>query len=277
MQAVLTGGPKASADGSCQRQLQVSIGHHNDRRIAAQLHAHFFQANFTHNGFAHIGAAGEGDHSHPGIADQHIANLAAWAGNDLQHGGRKPGLMQRFAQHQGAERRFGIRLDNDGVAAGNGRANLVRHQVQRVIERGNGADDADGFAEIVSQAIFAARHLVEGDGFAVDAAGFFGADADGFDAAGHFFARFADGFDALLGDGARVSFVFGKQNIGCFVQNTHSLVNRHFSGALRARNRRANGLPHIFYAGLGNKVNQAVVLRITHFKLLWAINPFSIK
>jgi hypothetical protein len=77
---------------------------------------------------------------------------------------------EEFRQLQRRQRRLLGRLEDDGVAAGNGRRQLPGHHHQRIVPRRDRADDADGVAADhrgVAGQVFAgdrARHRTHGAG-----------------------------------------------------------------------------------------------------------------
>ena len=86
------------------------------------------------------------------------------ADDDLEHAVGQAGLGQQLRQPQRGERRVGGRLEHDGVAAGQRRRDLVRHQVEREVERRDGGDHAARLADRPAEAVLAARvgvHLDE--------------------------------------------------------------------------------------------------------------------
>ena len=79
------------------------------------------------------------------------------ADDDLQHAVGQAGLGEQLGQPQGGERRGGGRLEDDGVAAGQRRRDLVRDQVEREVERRDRGDDAARLADRPAEAVLAAR------------------------------------------------------------------------------------------------------------------------
>ena len=65
------------------------------------------------------------------------------AGDDVDDAGREAGLDHRVGEPQHGEGVLGGRLDDHGVAHGQGRADLAGHVDQREVVRRDGGDDAD--------------------------------------------------------------------------------------------------------------------------------------
>jgi len=78
----------------------------------------------------------------------------------------------------------------------------VGHQVERVVERRDCCDDADGEAIVEALLVYAVGKGIERQRLAADPTGFLGGDGDGVDAAADLAARLADRFGTLRGDRA---------------------------------------------------------------------------
>src|SRR5947209_5433927 len=99
------------------------------------------------------------------MTDQRCSGFRA-SGHDVQHTGGQASLKREFAEAEGRERRLLGRLKDNGVAAGQRRAELPACQQQREIPGNDSAYNSNRFAQGVSKSI------VEGvDGFAVDLGG----------------------------------------------------------------------------------------------------------
>ncbi len=84
--------------------------------------------------------AGEGHQVDTGMSDQGFADLAAEAVHDIHRAARQSGESAREIERR--QRRLFGRLDDDGIAGGEGRRHLPRQQQQGVVPRHNRGDDA---------------------------------------------------------------------------------------------------------------------------------------
>ena len=120
--------------------------------------------------------AGEGDLVHVHVTAEGGAGRGAVAGHDVDDAVGEAGFLGQGRHAQGRQRRLLGRLEDDGVAAGQGRAPLPRLHQQREVPRDDLADDADrlmaGVAEIWP---------LDGDGLAVVLVGPAGVVAIGLD------------------------------------------------------------------------------------------------
>src|SRR5579862_2418144 len=81
------------------------------------------------------------------MLDQSLPDNGALADHDVQHALGDPGLEGELAEAHRRERCQLRGLDHDRVAAGEGRADLPRRDVEREVPRRDQADDAERFAE----------------------------------------------------------------------------------------------------------------------------------
>ena len=86
------------------------------------------------------GRAGEGDRLGQRVLDDRVADLRAGAGDDAEPALGQARLDQDLGQLQGRDRRLPGGLEDDRVAGGDRRAELVGDEVEREVE---GADRAD--------------------------------------------------------------------------------------------------------------------------------------
>lgn len=84
-------------------------------------------------------------------------------GDDLLRQARLTQRVDQLDRGEGCE--IG-RLEQHRIAAGDGRAKLVRDKVQRVVVRGDGGDDAERFPSEPALALFRAGIGIEGHDFA---------------------------------------------------------------------------------------------------------------
>ena len=78
-----------------------------------------------------------------GCSEMADADLRAGADDQVEHAGGQADLVDGLGQQVGVERGDLGRLQHHGAAGGEGRGDLADDQVQRVVPRRDGADDAD--------------------------------------------------------------------------------------------------------------------------------------
>ena len=93
------------------------------------------------------GRAGEGDRAGQLVLDDRVADLRAGAGDDAEPALRQPRLDQDLGQLQRRDRRLPGGLEDDRVAGGDRRPELVGDEVEREVEGADRADDAVGDAQ----------------------------------------------------------------------------------------------------------------------------------
>ena len=89
------------------------------------------------------GGAGERHHAYQRVAYEGLADLAAGAGHGMQHVPGQDGVQQFDDPHHG-ERCLLARLEDDGVADGEGGCHLAAGVDRRPVKRDDLADHADG-------------------------------------------------------------------------------------------------------------------------------------
>ena len=178
---------------------EVGVVHDDDRGVAAQVHGELLQAGRAGDGLAGGEPAGEGHHAHVGGGHDRGADvgIAVDDGDDLLG---QAGLDEGVDQAQRGQRRQRGRFEDDRVAAGDGRAELVGDQVERVVERGDGGDDAQRFAGEPALPVLRALIGVEGDDLAGVAPCLGRGQGQGVDRAGDFLAGLGDGLAGLADD-----------------------------------------------------------------------------
>ena len=108
------------------RLLDVHVGKDDVGRLTAQLERDALDGlgGGGHDPPAGLGLAGECDLGDVGMGRQLLADLGAGAGDHVQHARRKPRLEAQLSQAERGERREAGRLEDDGVAAGEGGTEL---------------------------------------------------------------------------------------------------------------------------------------------------------
>jgi hypothetical protein len=94
---------------------------------------------------AHLGGPGEGDLLEPFVPSE-LSGPTPSDGKHGAHSGRQIRLGEELPQEQRSERRLGGGLDDDRRADREGRRHLVRHQVDREVERRDRQHGSEGEA-----------------------------------------------------------------------------------------------------------------------------------
>ena len=82
-------------------------------------------------------------HVDVGVRGDGLADHRADAGDEVEHAGRQPDVVDDLGEDERVERRDLARLEHDGAAGGQRVGDLGRDLVQRVVPRRDAADDAD--------------------------------------------------------------------------------------------------------------------------------------
>jgi hypothetical protein len=93
------------------------------------------------------GRAGEGDHPHPRIGEQQVADFRRHAGHHVEHPRRQAGLVEQVGDDGAGDRRLLRRLQDEGVAGGQCIDDLLHRQQERRVERRYAGDDAERLAQ----------------------------------------------------------------------------------------------------------------------------------
>ena len=129
------------------RRLPVAVGVDDQRRVGAQLEVDLLVGDAAADAPADPGRAGEGERPGQLVLDDRVADLRAGAGDDAEPALGQARLDQDLGQLQRRDRRLSGRLENDRVAGGDRRPELVGDQVEREVEGADRADDAVGDAQ----------------------------------------------------------------------------------------------------------------------------------
>ena len=135
------------------REFEVGIVHHDDRRLAAEFERDLFEV--AERGLDDLasgrGRAGERDLVDPVMRGQRGARRRAETRHDVDDAGRKARFEREFAEQQDRQRRFFRRLDDDRAAGGQRRRELEDRGRQRHVPRHDLTGDTDRFPQRVGQ------------------------------------------------------------------------------------------------------------------------------
>ena len=97
----------------------------------------------------------------PPVGAERRARFGAETGDDVDDAVRNPGVARDAREHERGQRRELGRLDDDGVAGGERRRELLREDQQRMVPRRELADDAERDApHVVQVGAFERRHRI---------------------------------------------------------------------------------------------------------------------
>ena len=196
-------------------------------------------------------------------------------GDALQDTRRKTGFDKGLGQFQRRQRRHRRGFENHRVAAGDGRSELVRDQVEGVVEWGDREDDSDRHPLEVATAFLTAREAVEGDRFAEQALGLFAGDGQGVDAASGLTSRLANCFRSLAGDGDGEVLEIVRHDCRGFEEDLRALVGGHRAGHAASGIGRGERGFDIGFGGGGDGVDQGVVEGVANVDRLVSIHPLA--
>ena len=163
-QAVLAGGAERAVDDGVGGTLDVGIGQDDDGTVATELHQRLLGAGRTGDRVARGVPAGERHHVDQRVAHECSPHGGTAAGEHREPTSRHSGLEQEVDEGERGQRRLLGGLEHDAVPADQCGAQLVRHQVERVVEGRDRADDADRFTRVPADAAPATRGVAEGEG-----------------------------------------------------------------------------------------------------------------
>ena len=201
--ADLAGVGKAAGHHPLHGQVEVGVVLDDGGGVVAQLERDHLHARVPGDLAPHRRAAGEAHHVGALVHDQLVADRRAGADHDLQDAVGEAGLGEQLRQPQRGQWSAGGRLEHDGVAAGQGRRHLVRHEIEREVERRDGGDHAARLADRPAEAVLAARVRVHLDDLAGRALCLFAGPAERRGAALGLAARVLERLTALGRDEAR--------------------------------------------------------------------------
>jgi len=165
-------------------------------------------------------------HPHPLVLDEHVADLAGRADEDVEPAGRQARFLLELCEEECGERRLARRLEDDGAAGGERRGELVRDEVAGEVEGRDGSDDADRAAQREGDLPLACLRGLHGDDVAGELPRLDRGERVRRDGARRLDARGADRLAGLRGDRSRHVLVPLPQEAGDPVEDRGALVRR---------------------------------------------------
>ena len=195
-------------------------------------------------------------------------SATSWAVTSFEQGqhadgaGGPAGLAHGAAKPERAEGRLRGWLDEDGIARGDGRGELVRDEIHGEVEGRDAEDRTDGEAARESHAAFGAGRPVGGRDVAADALGFFGGDAEGLDGACDFGACVGEGLAGFADDEAGYVFGLVGELAGDGVEDRGALPGAEPAGCGEGLLGEDEGVLGIGGVGLGNFGHDGAVVGV---------------
>ena len=141
--------------------LDIDIGHHDDRRLAAKLERDALQrvGGAAVDDLADLRGPGEGDLVDVGMPYQEGAGRVAIAGDDVDDTRRESGFRHEIGEAQCGQRGLFSRLEDHGATGRERRGNLVHRHQQREIPRDDLRCHADRLTRHVAEHLAAWHSL----------------------------------------------------------------------------------------------------------------------
>ena len=187
--------------------------------------------------------------------------------------GREPRLEQNLDQLESRQRRVAGRFEQHCVPRGQRRPNLVRHQVEREVERGNGGHDATWNPQREAQPAGTRRGPVEGHHFAAEAAGLVGRVIERLAGAGRLESSFRQDLAFFLADDLGQFRLAVVQQLHRPAENRAAFTARegpHLAGPLAQR---LDGEGDIVPRGLRDRVEHLSIEGADHLDLSGTLLP----
>ena len=127
-----------------RRRVEVRVLEHDERRLAAELERHRGQVRggVAVDRVRGGGGAGERDPVDVLVSRERCPGAGARAVDDVEHPGREAGLLGEVAEQRARQRRPLGRLQHDGVAGGERRADAPGREHERRVPGRRDGDDA---------------------------------------------------------------------------------------------------------------------------------------
>jgi hypothetical protein len=135
--------------GTLDSQIEIRVVKDDKRRISTQLEADFLQRTRRQLGqhLSYAGRAGETKLLDQRVRSQLGGGLAVLGGADLDGGGRQTSPNRQPGEGDAGEGRLAGRLDDDGAAGGEGRADFPGDHGRREVPWRDDGAHPDGLAE----------------------------------------------------------------------------------------------------------------------------------
>ena len=199
--AALAGGPETAEQRAFHGEVQVGIGHHDERVLAAELEARRLEVTAAQlpDPASHLGRAGEPDlveHVALQGAFDALERMRSVGQHELEGSSGEPGVQDQLGERLGRSGRVLGGFPDHRVPAQQGGHDVPRGDGDGEVARGDDPRDPHGYAEREELLV---RHLGR-DRLAVEAAALAEEEGAGVDDLLHLAARLADRLPDLTGD-----------------------------------------------------------------------------
>jgi hypothetical protein len=177
-------------------------------------------------------------------------------------------LGQDLADQQRTYRRLVGRLENERATSGNGRRDLVGHQVVGEVERRDERHRPDRHTLVHAGVALGALGDIHRHDLATDARGFFGRDLEGLDQSGHFTAGIANDLAGLYDQRPRPVRRDVPEALDTMQQHVAFVPGRQISHGAPGRNGCCNRLIHHGIIGQRNAVGRLPGVLVQHLQIL---------
>ena len=222
--------------------------------------------------FARASATGEGDQIHPRIAHQRLGDRFAISDECAEHCRRQPGLVQQFGEADGRQRCLAGRLEQHRHTGRDRRGQLVRHLIERMIERRDRGDQAKRLAHRENLSRRPVLCGVAGEDALVVAQRLGGGELEHLLCPAYFVAGLAHAQAGLESDQVGKLIRALGQKFTCAHEDFVTLVfGRRLSLAKRSHDR----LFKLLRRDLRQRTGQRTVPRVTHLERVIALHRFA--
>ncbi len=232
-------------------EVEVGVGEDDGGGVPAQLEVQRLRSGLGGDAAAHRARAGERDHRDIGVGRQHVADLPAPAGHDVEHARWEAGLLQDAAEEHQGDRGVGGRLGHDGVPGGDGRDDLGGGEEQRVVERAEGGHGAHRLAQHDGGAPGRVRDPVAGEVLAEDLAHLLADQAESLAGGLHLGCRLLGGLAQVGHDGVDEGLPVLLQDLGRVLADLQASGRGQASEALAGVAGGGDGRFDVLARGLG--------------------------
>ena len=257
------------------RDLEVRVGLEDHGRVVAELEAHLLARGPRPDAPPDVGGAGEGDHRDVRVVDERVADGGTAPGHDVQMTRGQVALVeQELGERDRRQRGLARGLEHHGAAGRDGGRELVRHQVQREVERADGAHHADRHPQRERELSFADVGRVHRDHLAGQAPGLDRGERERGHRAPRLDARGLDRLCGFLGDDARERLHAVREEPRGAVEDLGAPPRRQRSVAA-GRGRGGDGSLDVGFRATRDAPDLVPVERRTHLDAVRGREPFA--
>ena len=266
-----------AGEGPFHGGVDVGVVKHDEGSVATQLQRELLHGvgALLDQDAAHFGRAGKAHVAHHIAGANHFANgngVIAIGADHVEHAGRNAGAHGQFGSSQSGQRGQLGGLDDHGATSGKRRCHLAGDHGQREVPGGDGSAHTDGLLDHHQAAVV----VKLGQGFAVQALGFFGKPLHEARTIGYFALGFAKRLALLGGHDAPQVFLVGHEQVEPLAQDDAALFCGLGFPCRPSRVGGSDGFFGICGAQVGYVGQLAAIGRVQHVKTRCASNPLAV-